>query len=251
MHTAALRELGLAAQGWRYQFLPIPPERFAETVRALPRAGFAGINVTIPHKEAALALADTATPTARAVGAANTLSFDAATGAIHAHNTDVEGLLEAIPPEHHPAGRTALVLGAGGAARAAVYALIAAGAADVAVHNRTPERARRLVAELGGRVVERPHEAALIVNATSVGLGGVKAMPLGADEVAAGSCVVDMVYSETDTALIEKARARGATAVDGLMVLVAQGAASLEGWTGRPAPRETMRAAARRQAPTA
>lgn len=251
MQNAALEELGLAAAGWRYQHLPIRPERFAETVHALPRAGFAGINVTIPHKEAALALADQPDRTATAVGAANTLWFDPNSDEILAYNTDVDGLLAVIPPEHDPRGRTALVLGAGGAARAAVHALNAAGAADVMVHNRTRERAVQLVAELGGRVVERPEPAGLIVNATSVGLGGVKAMPLGADEVAAGCCVVDMVYSETDTALIETARLRGATVVDGLDVLVAQGAASLERWTGLTAPRETMRRAAREQLPTA
>lgn len=251
MHNAALRELGLAAQGWRYQRLPIPPGLFAATIRALPAAGFAGVNVTIPHKEVALALADDATPTARATGAANTLTFDPATGAIHAENSDVAGLLEAIPDEHDPHGRTALVLGAGGAARAALHALLSAGARDVAVHNRTPERAARMVRELGGgRVVERPHPADLIVNATAVGLGGVKALPVAADVVAAGSCVVDMVYSDTETALLEAARERGATVVDGLEVLVAQGAASLERWTGRPAPRETMRRAARSQSDT-
>src|SRR5215204_6471722 len=128
MHNAALAAAGL--DGWRYLLLPLPPERFAETVRALPAAGFRGINVTIPHKETALAVADEATDTAAAVGAANTLTFRP-DGAIHADNTDVPGLLEALPID--PAGMTALVLGAGGAARAAVYALTRAGAADVLV----------------------------------------------------------------------------------------------------------------------
>jgi len=243
MHNAALAAMGLGAEGWRYQHLPIPPERFAETVRALAAAGFVGLNVTIPHKEAALALADRADETAAAVGAANTLELSG--GAILASNTDVVGLLDAIPRAHDPRGRTALVLGAGGAARAAVHALLRAGAADVMVHNRTPGRARRLVADVGGRDVARPLGADLVVNATAVGLGGVKASPLAADVLAAGTCVVDMVYSRTDTELVRIARARGATAVDGLEVLVAQGAASLERWTGRPAPREVMRRAAR------
>jgi len=244
MHAAALAELGLP---WRYLRLPLPPALFAETVRALPAAGFAGINVTIPHKEAALALADEATDAAQAIGAANTLTFDARTGAVHADNTDAPGLLEAIPPSHAPRGRTALVLGAGGAARAALYALLGAGAADVAVLNRTRARAERMVAELGGgRVVGEPVRADIVVNATSVGLQGVKASPLAADTVGAGSCVVDMVYRDGGTRLLEQATARGAIGVDGLEVLIAQGAASLERWTGRPAPRETMRRAARR-----
>ena len=245
MHNAALRELGLAAEGWRYLRLPLPPELFEETVRALPAHAFTGINVTIPHKEAALALADEATPAARAIGAANTLTFDPRTGAVHADNTDAPGLLEAIPPEHDPQGRTALVLGAGGAARAALHALLQAGARDVAVHNRPWKRAFRMVADIGGRVVDEPVAAEIVVNATSVGLGPFKGMPLPADTVIAGSCVVDMVYREGGTELLETARARGALGIDGLDVLVAQGAASLERWTGRPAPRDTMRRAAR------
>ena len=241
MHAAALAELGLP---WRYLKLPLPPERFAETVRALGAAGFRGINVTIPHKEAALALAGEATEAARAIGAANTLTFDPSSGAIHADNTDAPGLLEVIPESHAPRGRTALVLGAGGAARAALYALLQAGAADVAVLNRTRERAERMVAEIGGgRVVDAPVGADIVVNATSVGLQGFKATPLPADTVDAGSCVVDMVYRDGGTTLLAQASERGAIGVDGLEVLIAQGAVSLERWTGRPAPRQTMRRA--------
>ena len=241
MHAAALAELGLP---WRYLKLPLPPGRFAETVRALGAAGFRGINVTIPHKEAALALADEATEAARAIGAANTLTFDPHSGAIHADNTDAPGLLEVIPESHDPRGRTALVLGAGGAARAALHALLQAGAADVAVLNRTRERAERMVAEIGGgRVVDAPLSADIVVNATSVGLQGFKASPLPADTVDAGSCVVDMVYREGGTMLLAQASERGAIGVDGLEVLIAQGAVSLERWTGKPAPRQTMRRA--------
>ena len=151
MQNAALAAAGLA--DWRYLKLPLPPERFAETVRALPAAGFRGINVTIPHKEAALALADEATPTAAAVGAANTLTFTRA-GADPRRQHRRAGAARRAAVD--PAGMTALVLGAGGAARAAVYALRSAGAADVLVWNRTRARAERLVAELGGRVVDAP-----------------------------------------------------------------------------------------------
>jgi shikimate dehydrogenase len=244
MHNAALAAVGL--DGWRYQLLPLPPELFAEAVRALAKVRFAGINVTIPHKEAALALADEATPTARAVGAANTLTF--AGGRIAADNTDVAGLLHAIPQRHAPRGRRVLVLGAGGAGRAAVYAAVTAGAADVMVWNRTPERARRLCAELGGRVVREPESADLVVQCTSVGLrcadDPFKHLPLDADSLAAGTCVVDMVYSAGGTAFLTAARAAGADVVDGLEVLVGQGAAALERWTGRPAPIDVMRQAA-------
>jgi shikimate dehydrogenase len=239
MHNAALAAAGL--DNWRYLKLPLPPERFAETVRALPAAGFRGINVTIPHKLAALELADEATPTATAVGAANTLTFEPS-GAIHADNTDVRGLLEALPVD--PAGMTALVLGAGGAARAAVHALRTAGAADVMVWNRTPERAERLVAELGGRVVAAAERASLLVNCTSVGLletdPTFKSLPIQADTFGVESYVADMVYKPGGTELLAAAKRRGAKVVTGLEILVAQGAASFERWTGLTASREAM-----------
>ncbi len=242
MHNAALAAVGL--DGWRYLKLPLPPDRFAETVLALPAAGFRGLNVTIPHKEAALALADEATATATAVGAANTLTF-LPSGAIHADNTDVPGLLEALPVD--PAGRTALVLGAGGAARAAVYALRRAGAADVQVWNRTRERAQRLVADLGGRLLDEPESAEILVNCTTVGLRETdlpfKSLPLEADTLGVGSYVADMVYRPGGTPLLAEAQRRGATVVTGLEILVAQGAASFERWTGMTAPRQAMRGA--------
>ena len=244
MQNAALAAAGLT--NWRYQRLPVPPELLAETVRALEGAGFRGANVTIPHKQAALALADEATGTAGAVGAANTLTFK--DGGIAADNTDVPGLLAAIPPVHAPAGRRALVLGAGGAGRAAAFALLRAGAADLQVFNRTRERAERLCADIGGgRVVERPEPADLVVQCTSVGLHDdgdpFKALGIEADTFPAGSCVVDMVYRDGGTSFLAQARKAGADVVDGLEVLVAQGAASFERWTGRPAPRDVMRRA--------
>jgi shikimate dehydrogenase len=240
MHNAALAAVGL--DDWRYLRLPLPPHLFDEAVRALPAAGFRGVNVTIPHKEAALALADEATAAARTIGAANTLTFEA--GRIVADNTDAPGLLAAIG---EPAvGRSALVLGAGGSGRAAAWALRTAGA-DVAVWNRSPERARLLAAQLGVRAVEVCRRADIVVNCTSVGLEGgedpFKALPIGADELGAGSLVVDMVYRAGGTRFLEAARTRGARVIDGLEVLVAQGAASFERWTGTEAPREAMRAA--------
>jgi len=170
MHMAAFAALGMAE--WHYQRLPVPPELFAETVRALGPLGFRGANVTIPHKEAALALADSASEAAREIGAANTLCF-AADGAIVAENTDAPGLIEAIEEVLAPielTGASALVLGAGGSARAAVWALLRAGAPDVALWARRPERATALARELGARAVERPVGADLLVNCTPVGL---------------------------------------------------------------------------------
>jgi shikimate dehydrogenase len=242
MHNAALAAAGLT--DWRYIRLPLPPELFAETVRALPATGFRGVNVTIPHKRAALELADRASEAARAIGAANTLTFE--DGEILADNTDAPGLLAALP--FSPAGRTALILGAGGAGRAAAWALMTAGAADVAVWNRDPQRAEALAGELGVRAVTAPQAADIVINCTSVGLSDpaatFKALPLRADELDAGSLVVDMVYRAGGTHLLEAARTRGAGVVDGLEILVAQGAASFERWTGMEAPREAMRVAA-------
>ena len=244
MHNAALRELGLV--DWRYQHLPLPPELFAEAVRALPAAGFRGVNVTIPHKQAALALAGEATATARAVGAANTLTFQ--DSGISADNTDVTGLLRAIPSQHDPRGSRALVIGAGGAARAAVYALRTAGAADVQVLNRTQERAVKLASELGARAVREPEPADIVVQCTSTELASgehaFKTLRATADTFGAGTLVVDMVYRAGGTDFLAAARSRGADVVDGLQILVAQGAASFERWTGRSAPHEVMRRAA-------
>jgi shikimate dehydrogenase len=247
MHEAALRACGL--RDWHYLRLPLPPDLFAETVAALPAAGFRGVNVTIPHKEAALALADEASEAARAIGAANTLTFE--DGRILAENTDAPGFLDALPGDRDLRGARALVLGAGGSARAVVWALRQAGAAEVLIWNRTPGRAEALAAELGARavaaseVLEAPE---LVVNCTSVGLAGelapFKALPLQADDLGAGSLVVDLVYRDGGTRFLEAARTRGADVVDGLEILVAQGAASFERWTGMVAPRTVMREAA-------
>jgi shikimate dehydrogenase len=247
MHNAALAELGMAAE-WRYEAIEVPPDGFEERVRAMAAEGFAGANVTVPHKGAALAVADSISETAREIGAANTLSFDEE--AIRADNTDADGLLAALPEP--PAGRRALVLGAGGAGRAVVWALGREGA-DVEVWNRTPLRAAHLCEELGGRPVEEPDPAAyeLIVNSTAVGLGGedpFEQLPLSPDRFGEGQVVVDMVYGSRPTALLEAAADRGATVVDGAEVLVRQGALSFRIWTGREAPLETMRAAVRDRA---
>jgi shikimate dehydrogenase len=249
MHNAALKALEM--NDWRYQALPVPRELFAETVRALGAAGFVGANVTIPHKQAALALADQASVAARAIGAANTLTF-ALDGTISAENTDAPGLIAALEQlVDLPARPRALVLGAGGSARAAVWALREAGAREVSVWNRTPERAVALAAELDARAVSKPERAELLVNCTSVGLErsasepeGLNLLGLTFDQVGEYPYVVDMVYRSGATPLLAAAREHGARTVDGLEILVAQGALSFELWTGRQAPREVMRRAA-------
>jgi len=256
MQNAALDELGLALE-WSYEAIDVGPDRFEEVVRSLPGAGFAGANVTLPHKTAALALADRVSDAARAIGAANTLSFT--DGSIVAENTDATGIMAALPEP--PAEARAIVLGAGGSARAAAWALREAGA-EVSVWNRTAERARALAAELGIAVEDRdasepltPQDFDLLVNATTVGLeqAGARAaeaadlepLPLDRDSIGPWHVVIDLVYGAHETALAELARARGARLVDGLEVLVRQGAASLRVWTGLEPPLEVMRRAAR------
>src|ERR1700729_2061793 len=169
MHNAALTAVGL--DGWRYQLLPVPPELLDETVPALRQAGFRGANVTIPHKAAALALATDRTERAAAIGAANTLTFEPG-GEIVADNTDAPALVAALP--FLPRGRTAVVLGAGGSARAVVWALAGAGAREVSIWNRSPTRARELADDLGATALEGspPPDADILVNCPSVGLDG-------------------------------------------------------------------------------
>jgi shikimate dehydrogenase len=250
IHNAALAHLAMDA--WRYQRLPVPPELFEETTRALGRSGFVGANVTIPHKQAALALADLASEAALEIGAANTLSF-VADGTIAAENTDAPGLIAAL--KRSPRGMRALVLGAGGSARAAVWALRREGASEVLVWNRTPERARALARELDARAVPAPEPADLLVNCTAVGLEplersatepeALNQLGLALDQVGEYSYVVDLAYRTEPTPLLAAASAQGVPTVDGLEVLVAQGALSFELWTGRKAPIDVMRRAAR------
>jgi shikimate dehydrogenase len=263
MQSAALEALGLGDE-WSYGAVELEPERFEEVVREMAAGDYLGANVTVPHKETALAVADDASDAARAIGAANTLSFR--DGRIEAENTDAGGLLGALPNGARRSGEPALVLGAGGAARAAIWALahpheagVATGALSepdaepvprqVHVWNRTAARAEALAALLGARAVESPSQGdyGLIVNTTAVGLRGEEPfehLPLAADAFIPDQIVVDMVYGERPSALLAAAEAAGATTVDGLEVLVQQGALSLEIWTGRKPDLDVMRAAA-------
>jgi shikimate dehydrogenase len=250
--SPAIQNAAFAAAGldWRYVKLPVEPALFAETVRALPGSGYRGANVTIPHKLAALRVAGEASPAARAIGAANTLTF--AGGRLAADNTDAGGLIDAL--DRPLEGARALVLGAGGAGRAAAWALREAGA-SVALWNRTPARARELAGELELDAAAAVDTAGvdLLVNATAVGLDPalVDADALGALGLAGAEApplVVDLVYRAVGepTPVAAWARGNGAELVDGLEVLVRQGARSFSLWTGVEAPHDAMRAAARR-----
>lgn len=241
MFAPALAELGI---DWRYLRLPLPPERFAATARALAASGYRGINVTLPHKRAAHDLADELTPAAAAIGAVNTLTYEG--GGIEGDNTDAGGFLDALDAD--PAGWRCLVLGAGGSARAVVWALREAGA-EVAVWNRTAERAAELADELGVRHVPKPAAADLIVNCTSVGLdqglpATAAAAAVGLTDAEVPERFFDLTYGAGETPLGSWAAAGGAIVGDGREMLVRQGARSLERWTGQAAPLAAMRAGA-------
>ncbi|HYJ22359.1 MAG TPA: shikimate dehydrogenase [Solirubrobacterales bacterium] len=249
MQNAALAALGLGEE-WRYEAIDVAPEELEACLRALPGEGFAGANITVPHKTAAFALADVSSEGAQRIGAANTLVF--ADGQIQAHNTDAGGLVAALPVA--PRGARALVLGAGGAARAAIWALRTEGAI-VDIWNRTSARAEEVHLELGGLQIEVQGNAVtaidqsayeLIVNTTAVGLHGEDPfahLPLRRDGFSE-QILVDMVYGDGPSTLSMAAAAAGATVVDGLEILVQQGALSLQIWTGLEPPLDVMRAAA-------
>lgn len=260
MHNAAFAALGLA-DAWSYEAIDLPPERFAAGIAELRERGFAGVNVTVPHKRAACELADERSDAVAAIGAANTLSFGPA--GIRADNTDATGLLASLPPDFDPAGVRTLVLGAGGSARAVAWALAGAGA-EVTVANRTVARAVELAEELGVAALTGlgPDASidlgsfALLVNATSVGLAtpgapapapgtDLKALRLEADQLVSPLVVVDLVYGSEPTELAATSTSGGATLIDGLEVLVRQGADSFRIWVGLEAPIEVMRNAIR------
>jgi shikimate dehydrogenase len=248
IHNHWIGKLGLDAE---YRREGVPPEQFAGFITHLAERGYVGANVTVPHKEAALRLAD-ADARARAVGAANTLWFER--GVLKATNTDVEGFignLDASAPGWDRGLRTAVVLGAGGSARAIVFGLIERGVARIHVANRSIERAMALRNQFGDRLNLRPFdeanellsEAGLLVNTTTLGMTGQPPLALDLDRLPASATVADIVYSPLETALLVAARMRGLRAVDGLGMLLHQAVGGFECWFGvRPQVTGDLRA---------
>lgn len=251
IHNAAF-----AAQGLDLVYVAhdVPPALLPPAVAGLRALGVRGANITVPHKQAVIPLLDDVDDLARRVGAVNTIvNRDSR---LWGTNTDVSGFLGAV--EHawgrSPSGARCLVLGAGGAGRAVVAALVGAGADRVYLYNRTPERALDLCRAAAGwgavpcrtvsleEAVQLGPEVELIVNATSVGLGeGVKETPIPVDMVTRRHLVMDLVYGAEPTSLVAAARKRGAIGLDGREMLVRQAAAAYELWTGRKAPIDVMR----------
>ena len=240
IHGHWLQHYGLAGS---YERAPATPEEFSAFIAALRdgSSGFVGGNVTIPHKEAAFALADQVDGTGRLIGAVNTLWRDGKS--VRATNTDAYGFaanLDAASPGWDR-GRTALVLGAGGASRAVLYSLIERGFAEIRLLNRTPERARELADRFGAAVRAVPFGelqaslsgADLFVNTTSLGMGDAPAPQLDFSVMANGAVVTDIVYVPLETPFLAMARAAGLKTVDGLGMLLHQAVPGFEIWFGR------------------
>ena len=259
---AAFDHHGLPA---RYEVWETPPDDLERRVAELRSEPLLGFNVTVPHKEAVLPLLDEVTDWARTVGAVNTVATDGRR--LVGHNTDADGFLRALRQDgaFEPQDRRVLVLGAGGSARAVCAVLAREGAAAIAIANRTVERAEALAEEVRSHDTEAralsldrdalaaalhgPATPDLIVNCTSLGMrhGPQEALsPLGADLIPTGTLVYDLVYNPPETPLLRAARAAGARTLEGLPMLIYQGAAAFRLWTGLEPPVDVMFRAARR-----
>lgn len=242
--SPALHGYWLKRYGLKGHYVPIDiaPLDLGDLIRTLPRLGFVGLNVTIPHKEAILNIADIVTDRAALIGAANTLIFRK-DGKIHADNTDGSGFIANLrqnAASWAPASGPAVVLGAGGAARAVVAALIEVGVPEVRVANRTRPRADALRSDFGAKV--HVHEwvqaanilqdAVTVVNTTSLGMTGKPDLRLSLDRLEPQALVTDLVYTPLKTQLLIEAEARGNPVVDGLGMLLHQAAPGFERWFG-------------------
>jgi shikimate dehydrogenase len=248
IHNYWIEQLGLAAD---YRREGVPPERFEDFVHHLAKHGYVGANVTIPHKQAALKQSR-ADDRAKAIGAANTLWLDGAT--LRSTNTDVEGFidnLDAAAPAWDRGLETAVVIGAGGTARAVVYGLLERDVPRINVVNRNVERAQALAREFGARVHSLRWEectgllagAGLLVNTTSLGMTGSPPLELNLKRLPVSTVVADVVYAPLETPLLAAARARGLRAVDGLGMLLHQAVRGFELWFGvRPQVTPQLRA---------
>jgi shikimate dehydrogenase len=239
LHRYWLERYGIAGD---YVKLPVPPEKLSAALRALPALGFAGCNLTLPHKEQALTLIDEVEADARAVGAVNTVTVRP-DGTLLGGNSDMFGFIANLKegaPNWRAAAGPAVVLGAGGAARAVLAALIVAGVPQIRLANRHQERAAVLAKQFKGHIDVLPWErrnqalssAAMLVNATSLGMTGAPALDVSLDALPYDAVVNDIVYSPLETPLLAAARRRGNTAVDGLGMLLHQARPGFAAWFG-------------------
>ncbi len=232
-----------------YVPLAVAPDRFGDALKGLQAAGFRGVNVTVPHKEAAFRACDTIDPDAKRIGAINTILFGD-DGSVQGSNTDAFGFIENIRQTADWPGGVAVVLGAGGAARAICVALIDAGATEIRLINRTKSRAEDLSHEFGNiiRVYDWENrsdaqiDASLLVNSTSLGMTGQPPLDIDLDHLPASAIVNDIVYAPLETPLLAAARKRGNIIVDGLGMLLHQARPGFEAWFGTaPAVTDALR----------
>ena len=234
LHGWWLKRYGIAGA---YVPLAVRPERLEQALRALSVLGFAGCNVTIPHKQAALRLVDRVDATARRIGAVNTIVVGA-DGSLAGSNTDAFGFVESLGAGWRADAGPAVVIGAGGAARAVVVALAERGAPEIRLVNRTLSRAESLAGELGGTAVawdrraRALEDAALVVNTTNQGMAGEAPLDLPLLHLPPQATVADIVYVPLETPLLAAARARGNPTVDGLGMLLHQARPGFEAWFG-------------------
>ena len=234
-----LEELGIDGA---YIPLAVNPENLSLALWALPALGFKGVNITVPHKEQALALVDKTDSFARRIGAVNTISIDEK-GRLIGSNTDAYGFIKNLKGEarHWKPSRPALVLGAGGAARAVCVALLNAGAREVRICNRTRSRAESMADEIGGPLVaiewgeraEAVEGAGLLVNTTNLGMIGAPKLSMPLTKLPRSAIVTDIVYTPLMTPLLVSARERGNRIVDGLGMLLHQAQPGFTAWFGR------------------
>jgi shikimate dehydrogenase len=245
--SPALHGFWLRRYGVKGHYIPmdVATADLETTLRHLPKIGFVGLNVTLPHKEAILKIADVITDRAALIGAANTLTFRK-DGKIHADNTDGAGFVANLrqnAPHWVPAAGPAAVFGAGGAARAVVAALIEVGVPEIRISNRSRPRAEALRADFGAKLVvydwvqaaNMLEGAATVINTTSLGMAGKPEFRVPLDAIEPGAVVNDLVYNPLKTAFLAEAEQRGATIVDGLGMLLHQAAPGFERWFG-PTP---------------
>ena len=254
--SPALHGFWLRRYGVKGHYIPmdVAPADLETTLRHLPKIGFVGLNVTLPHKEAILKIADVISDRAALIGAANTLIFRK-DGKIHADNTDGAGFVANLrqnAPHWAPAAGPAAVFGAGGAARAVVAALIEVGVPEIRIANRSRPRAEALRADFGAKLVvydwvqaaNMLEGAATVINTTSLGMAGKPEFRVPLDALEPGAVVNDLVYNPLKTAFLAEAEERGATIVDGLGMLLHQAAPGFERWFGpTPAVDEATRQA--------
>ena len=254
--SPALHKHWLKTYGIKGNYIPMDVSRdnLADVIRALPKMGFVGVNLTIPHKEAVLKVADIVTDRAALMGAANTLIFRK-DGKIHADNTDGYGFIENLrqgAPNWNPASGPAAVFGAGGACRAVISSLLEAGVSEIRLANRTRNRSDNLQKEFGSKIIvydwvkagNMLEGAATVVNTTSLGMIGKPEFRIPLDALSAKAVVTDLVYTPLDTEFLKMARAKGSKTVDGLGMLLHQAVPAFERWFGkRPVVDDALRTA--------